>query len=347
MKKLLLIGSNSIHTYNYYLLVNDFFDEVVVITDSNKQDYTCKTIIVNFSLRNLISVPRTIATIKETVNSFTPSIIHIHQADSGAFISLFATRKIKTPKILTAWGSDVLSTPSKGYWYKKMLLYILNHADYFSADSADLASVMQRYVKKKLNTLIANFGIDIELGNYTGIKENIIYSNRLHQKLYRIDKIIFAFEFFLKHQQRDWKLVIAGAGEETDNLKELTTSLNLNAHVTFAGWLNKETNLDYYKKAKLFISIPESDATSISLLEAMAAGCIPLVSDLPANKEWIEDGRNGIIVKNGNGNFIQKALALNTTLCSSINQKLIQEKATKESQRKLFIDLYKRILGIQ
>jgi len=207
---------------------------------------------------------------------------------------------------------------------------------------------MQRYVqKKKLNTLIANFGIDIKIDNDSSAKQNLIYSNRLHQKLYRIDKIILAFEFFLKHQQEDWKLVIAGAGEETDNLKELTTSLNLNPHVTFAGWLNKETNLDYYKKAKLFISIPESDATSISLLESMAAGCIPLVSDLPANKEWIEDGRNGIIVKNENENFIQKALALNTTLCSSINQKLIQEKATKVSQRKLFIDLYKRILGIQ
>ncbi len=346
MKKLLLIGSDSIHTYNYHLLVNDFFDEVLLITNSNNQNYTCKTVIVNFSLRNLITVSRTITTIQQTVKSFKPSVIHIHQADSGAFIALLATRKIKIPKILTAWGSDVLLTPNKGYWYKKMLLFNLNNADYFTADSYDLATTMQLYVpNKKLTTLVANFGIDIEISNDSSAKQNLIYSNRLHKKLYRIDKIILAFEKFLKSQQTDWKLIIAGTGEETENLKQLANSLNLNNYITFVGWLDNKTNWVYYNTAKMFISIPESDATSISLLEAMATGSIPVVSDLPSNTEWIENGKNGVVLKNINDNFLQEALTINTAVCNSINQKLIQEKATKQSQKKLFIDLYKSILN--
>jgi len=35
---------------------------------------------------------------------------------------------------------------------------------------------------------------------------------------------------------------------------------------------------------------------SVSLLEAMACGAVPIVSDLPANREVITNGKNGYIV---------------------------------------------------
>jgi glycosyltransferase involved in cell wall biosynthesis len=348
MKKLVLIGSDTVHTYNYYLLVKEFFDEIVVITNSPKYKYDCKTVLVSFSLRNSTTLFQAINIIKNTVSVFNPSVIHIHQANSVSFIALLATKRLQIPKVLTAWGSDVLLTPAKGFFYKKMLEYNLKHAGYFTADSYDLALTMQKYIPgKRLNILIANFGIDINIDTYDRVKENIIYSNRLHKKLYRIDKIILAFEKFLKSDETHWNLIIAGVGEETGNLKQLVNSLNLNAHVTFVGWLDKEKNLENYIKAKLFVSVPESDATSISLLEAMAAGCVPVVSNLPSNTEWINDGKNGVVVKNINENFFQEALSINTDVCVSLNQQLIKEKATKESQRKLFVDLYKRVLGIQ
>ena len=50
----------------------------------------------------------------------------------------------------------------------------------------------------------------------------------------------------------------------------------------------------HYQKAEYYISIPNSDATSVSLLEAMQYGAIPIVSNIPANREWILDGVNGI-----------------------------------------------------
>ena len=35
---------------------------------------------------------------------------------------------------------------------------------------------------------------------------------------------------------------------------------------------------------------------AVSVLEAMAHGCIPLLSDLPANRELVQDRQNGWIV---------------------------------------------------
>ena len=45
-----------------------------------------------------------------------------------------------------------------------------------------------------------------------------------------------------------------------------------------------------------YISLPRSDSVSVSVLEAMAHGCVPILSDLPANRELVQHGRNGVIL---------------------------------------------------
>jgi glycosyltransferase involved in cell wall biosynthesis len=40
-------------------------------------------------------------------------------------------------------------------------------------------------------------------------------------------------------------------------------------------------------EAAVYVSVPSSDGTSVTLLEAMTAGAYPIVSDLEANREWI------------------------------------------------------------
>jgi glycosyltransferase involved in cell wall biosynthesis len=50
------------------------------------------------------------------------------------------------------------------------------------------------------------------------------------------------------------------------------------------------------RAADLYLALTLSDSTSVSLLEAMACGALPIVSDLPANREWVQSHRNGILV---------------------------------------------------
>ena len=40
-------------------------------------------------------------------------------------------------------------------------------------------------------------------------------------------------------------------------------------------------------RCKLSISVPDSDATSVSVLESMACGLAVIASDLPANRAWL------------------------------------------------------------
>jgi hypothetical protein len=42
-----------------------------------------------------------------------------------------------------------------------------------------------------------------------------------------------------------------------------------------------------------YLSLPRSDSVAVSVLEAMANGMLPVLSDLPANRELVQDGVNG------------------------------------------------------
>lgn len=61
----------------------------------------------------------------------------------------------------------------------------------------------------------------------------------------------------------------------------------------------------------VYISASTSDGTSVSLLEAMDANRICLVSDYPSNREIVVDGENGFLFENGNKrNLMQKILEI-------------------------------------
>lgn len=343
MKKLLLVGSNTIHTYNYLELVGSYFDEILLVTNEKRSDSVYTTIEVDFSL-SVFNLFRTVKKLKGIIQEFDPSIVHIHQANSYALYALMACSKLKIPKVLTAWGSDILLVPQSNFLLKKMVQYNLKNADYFTSDSVFMGEEMKRLAPSVKDILIANFGISV--APQVGVKENVIYSNRLHKKLYRIDKIIIAFGKFLEtRESEDWKLVIAATGEDTNSLKELTKKLKIDKNVEFVGWVDKEINGSWYSKSKFWISIPESDATAISLLEAMACGCIPIVSDLPANKEWINNGENGLIVKDVDSSFIDAALKIDQDYAIEQNIARIERDGTKEANKIKFIQLYETIIS--
>lgn len=90
--------------------------------------------------------------------------------------------------------------------------------------------------------------------------------------------------------------VVAGEGEAADDLRELTSDLGLSGAVRFLGAVPNEELATHLASNMIYASAVPSDGVSASLLEAMACGCFPVVRDNDANRIWIEDGRNGLLV---------------------------------------------------
>jgi glycosyltransferase involved in cell wall biosynthesis len=269
----------------------------------------------------------------------------VHQANGYALYTLLAARGLNIPVVITAWGSDILVAPKRNWLMRKIVSYCLKKADYLTSDSSFMADEMLKMARPKNKIVLANFGI--ERFEISAEKELVFYSNRLHKKLYNVDRIIRSFAEFLSHPHHTgWRLVIAATGEETSELKSLVVSLGILNSVEFVGWLSKEENARWYARAKYWVSIPDSDATSISLLESMAYGCIPIVSDLPANCEWIQHGLNGWIVDVSANSFLSDRTPLDEQQARIFNSELIAEKATKAVNRTKFIELYKRALNL-
>jgi hypothetical protein len=67
------------------------------------------------------------------------------------------------------------------------------------------------------------------------------------------------------------------------------------------------------------------------------------VSDLPANKEWITHLENGIISDGDVMKDIEIALTLDPMSIEEKNKVIIENRATKETNKRLFSSIYDKL----
>jgi glycosyltransferase involved in cell wall biosynthesis len=63
-----------------------------------------------------------------------------------------------------------------------------------------------------------------------------------------------------------------------------------------------------YRQAAVVVSVPSSDGTPQSVLEAMACGAAPVVSDLPSLHDWVQHERTGLVVPAGDADALAGAI---------------------------------------
>ena len=339
MKKLLVIAPNSVHTLNFLEFVKNLFDEIILCSEQEVESKVPdRQYQVNFKTINPLTLLSQRKALKKIIVNEAPDLVHVHQVTRHAFAAVPLVKSLKRPVILSAWGSDVLVVPDQSFLYKWLVSRTLKKADVVVCDSQEMMLKIESLGRGENNEMVL-FGIE-PIEEHT--KSKIVYSNRLHEKLYNIDVIIRLFANFSKDNP-DWKLRIAGSGGQTAQLTTLVETLGVKNSVQFIGWLSKEENRKEYQNAAVYISIPDSDGTAVSLLEAMSAGCIPVVPDLPVSKEWITDGENGI-VHNGNQNPLARSVELNSELVKGINKKIIEEKGTQDVTRVHYQRIYKSLI---
>lgn len=88
------------------------------------------------------------------------------------------------------------------------------------------------------------------------------------------------------------RLVIAGIGDLDAELTALVAAKGMEKHVTFLGFRRDAPRL--LAAFDVFVHPSLWEGLSISLMEAMVAGCPIVCSRIPGNIEMIDDGRTGI-----------------------------------------------------
>ncbi|MEO5990246.1 MAG: glycosyltransferase family 4 protein [Ferruginibacter sp.] len=167
-------------------------------------------------------------------------------------------------------------------------------------------------IKEKFEHLFGN-----ELNTfmcYSGIPEEYIYSS-ISQKdfssgmsnffytgmlipLKRVNDTIVALN--QTFPKKDFKLTIVGEGMEMSNLKNLVSTLNLEANINFTGRVSRNRVQETLKEADCFIMVSESEAFGLVYLEAMSKGCITIGTEGQGIDGVIIHGVNGFLCESGN-----------------------------------------------
>ncbi len=346
MKEILYIApANSIHAYKWYITaLNKLYHKTIWISFH-------KPNLLSRNIKNLNYVPK-ILILFFWIKIFFKNkfkIIHIHSCGFYSLPSILASLIFPFSKIIVSpWGSDLIFG-KKNFLRKILLNLIFRRANIITCDADFMISEVKK-IYPKSNCVRINFGIDTEF--FSPIRkekklkcpaENItIISTRNLEPIYNIDCLITAFSK-LEYMKNKINLIILGDGSERKRLENLVNQLGLEKKITFQGKYSQSELLTHLRKSDIYISTSTSDAgIAASTAEAMAVGCLCIISDVAENNFWIKDGTNGYLFKCSNPNDL--ALKIKKSIKNRENwdkfgkksrNKILENNSLKNEMRKV------------
>ncbi len=235
-----------------------------------------------------------------------PNIVHVH----WAHFAYVVRRAWAGPLMVTVWGSELYQPEKFSDQEWAQLLEALQHADLVTCDSEDLASRIRRECGVKArNVSVIQWGVDTDLftpakgqsllaQELSAVGRPVILSARNFTPVYNQETVVAAFAKVVAQLPTALLMMKRYGGDPEYFLKirSQIESLGLSSSVRIVDTVSYERMPDLYRMARVTVSVPRSDATPMALLEAMACGSAPIVSDLPSLREWIVDGSNGFLV---------------------------------------------------
>lgn len=179
-----------------------------------------------------------------------------------------------------------------------------SYVDQFIGVSKDITEGLQKYgvQSDKLDHMTCPVKCDKVLEKiYTAEGKEPIrlgFAGRVNAKQKRMD-LVPALVSKLNMLNVNYYLEIAGEGDYSDKLREFVESNELEDRVKLVGRLDRAAVPEFWKNKDVCLSLSDYEGRSISIMEAMANGAVPVVTETSGVHEDIIDGKNGYIVALG------------------------------------------------
>lgn len=247
---------------------------------------------------NLLGYLSSLPRLKRELREFGPDLVScLYVSGYGLLGAMCGFR----PLVISALGSDLLVDYRKHFIHRAQIEYALGKADLVTADSESLTEAAVEAGASDEDVIKIYFGIDggifhppLQEERVEGKQTRIISTRNLYN-IYNLDLLIEAAPRILGGV--DARFILCGDGPERGRLEKKISELGLSDRFKLYGRVEPGELADRLRESDIYISTSSSDSTSVSLLEAMACGVFPVVTNLAGNREWIEDGVNGIILE--------------------------------------------------
>jgi glycosyltransferase involved in cell wall biosynthesis len=237
--------------------------------------------------------------LRRAVRAIAPDIIHAHYASSAGLMAWLSGYR---PYAVTIHGSDLMER-SQTWLGRAILGRVLRGAALVNPVAEHMRGLLAQLRVPDERVLPLPFGIDLERFPYrpradlfrNGVR--LVCTRSLRSPVYDIPTILRAVAEARRAGAQVTLSLPAGGegGEGAAGLKQLAGELGIAGAVQWGtGYRNEEVPAilgahDAYVSASL------RDGASLSLMEAMACGIVPVVSDIPANREWAQDGEGAFL----------------------------------------------------
>ncbi len=289
---------------------------------------------------------------RKLIRKIKPDIIHAHYATSGGLTALVSGFH---PAVVTVHGSDLINSVKSPVW-RFLLKKIFNYADCVNVVSQELENIALSLGINKEKIEVLTHGIDTNKFSFTEkpklVKNSVLkmICTRRFESVFDHITILNALTI-LKEESVNFKMTFAGDGSLLGQTKEYVRNSELNDNVVFINRIENDKLPDVLSQNDIYLSASKWDGTSLSLLEAMASGLFPIVSDINANSAWIENGFNGYLHKAGNADSLANCIMKlfdNPEMIQKAalhNRQIVCEKAYRQTNMKRLETIYKKLIS--
>ncbi|MGQ9507621.1 MAG: glycosyltransferase family 4 protein, partial [Candidatus Bathycorpusculaceae bacterium] len=216
-------------------------------------------------------------------------LVYTWFAGTNAFFSIIFSKLLRKKSLVVIGGYEVAYIPEINYgsllrpFERVKVKFVLRHASMTLPVSRSTLKEMLRVCRPKKFKIVYN-GVDVEKFKPLGSKENlaITVANVTESTIKKkgLDVFVKAATYF-----PEVPFVLIGKFDGSiKHLKEIAGS-----NVVFAGYLSDEPLLNYYRRAKVYCQLSAHESFGVALAEAMACGCVPVVTRKYALPEVVGD----------------------------------------------------------
>jgi glycosyltransferase involved in cell wall biosynthesis len=276
---------------------------------------------------------------RRLISSLRPDVVHAHYATSYGLLGLASGFH---PLVVSAHGDDVLISPGNPVM-RALVTRVLRSADAITVPG-DHVRVAVEGLLGGATCEVHSFQYGVETVRLAALARELrgvdatasslrIVSVRPLLDLYRIDLLLAALAE-LRRRGVDYSCDVVGEGGARARLEGLRDELGLSDRVRFRGQLPGQAVERIVGSAHVYVSLADSDGTSLGLLEALALGAVPVLSDIPANRPWVRNGETGVLAGSDSSavaDAIQQARELSSGDAPARNQRLVSERGDREA----------------
>lgn len=287
-----------------------------------------------------------IASARRVIRKVEPDVVHAHYATSYGMLAMLSGVR---PLVVTAHGDDLLVSP-RNPAMRRLVSRVLRSAALITVPGEHMERAARKLLRgRAVPVQVLQYGV--ESARLAGVAEAAghrpggvvrIVSVRPLLRLYRID-VLLASLGVLAARGVVCTCDVAGQGPALRELQAAAAEAGVNDAVTFHGQVAETEVERMIASADVYVSVAETDGASLALLEALALGAVPVVSDIPANRAWVRHEWNGVLVAidpEALATGIEQALTLDRAEVRQRNRDLVARTADRSTN----LDSFERSL---